>query len=72
MARDRSPHNRFFCYDYESLAKFAKLGLKHETALRSAFQELLETVIDLLDAPVFFINDTSTLGLPYEESCQRH
>ena len=27
---------------YESLAKFAKLGIKHETAVRSAFQELLE------------------------------
>ncbi len=31
-----------FCYDYESPAKFAKPGMKHETALRSAFQELLE------------------------------
>jgi hypothetical protein len=29
-------------------------------------------VIDLLDAPVFFINDTSALGLRYKESCQRH
>ncbi len=27
---------------YASLAKFAKLGIKHETAVRSAFQELLE------------------------------
>ena len=27
---------------YASLAKFAKLGVKHETAVRSAFQELLE------------------------------
>ena len=27
---------------YELLAKFAKLGIKHETAVRSAFQELLE------------------------------
>ena len=27
---------------YDSLAKFAKLGIKHETAVRSAFQELLE------------------------------
>jgi predicted helicase len=27
---------------YESLAKFAELGIKHETAVRSAFQELLE------------------------------
>ena len=27
---------------YESLAKFAKLGIKDETAVRSAFQELLE------------------------------
>jgi hypothetical protein len=27
---------------YESLAQFAKLGIKHETAVRSAFQELLE------------------------------
>ena len=27
---------------YDSLAKFAKLGVKHETAVRSAFQELLE------------------------------
>jgi predicted helicase len=27
---------------YENLAKFAKLGIKHETAVRSAFQELLE------------------------------
>jgi hypothetical protein len=31
-----------FCHDYESLAKFAKLGINHETALRPAFQELLE------------------------------
>ena len=27
---------------YDSLAKFEKLGIKHETAVRSAFQELLE------------------------------
>ncbi|MBI5772458.1 MAG: N-6 DNA methylase [Verrucomicrobia bacterium] len=27
---------------YDSLAKFARLGIKHETAVRSAFQELLE------------------------------
>ena len=27
---------------YDSLAKFAELGIKHETAVRSAFQELLE------------------------------
>jgi predicted helicase len=27
---------------YDSLAKFAKLGIRHETAVRSAFQELLE------------------------------
>lgn len=27
---------------YDNLAKFAKLGIKHETAVRSAFQELLE------------------------------
>ena len=27
---------------YESLAEFAKLGVKHETAVRSAFQQLLE------------------------------
>ena len=27
---------------YEALAKFAELGDKHETAVRSAFQELLE------------------------------
>ena len=27
---------------YESLAKFAKLGIKHETAVRSAFYVLLE------------------------------
>ncbi len=27
---------------YASLAKFARLGIKHETAVRSAFQELLE------------------------------
>ena len=27
---------------YDSLAKFARLGVKHETAVRSAFQELLE------------------------------
>jgi hypothetical protein len=27
---------------YESLAKFAKLGIKHESAIRFAFQELLE------------------------------
>ena len=28
---------------YCSLAKFDKLGVKHETAVRSAFQELLES-----------------------------
>ncbi len=28
---------------YDSLAKFAKFGIKHETAVRSAFQELLES-----------------------------
>jgi len=28
---------------YDALAKFAKLGIKHEGAVRSAFQELLET-----------------------------
>jgi predicted helicase len=27
---------------YDSLAKFEKIGIKHETAVRSAFQELLE------------------------------
>jgi hypothetical protein len=27
---------------YENLAKFEKLGIKYETALRSAFHELLE------------------------------
>ena len=27
---------------YDSLAKFAELGIKHETAVRSAFQQLLE------------------------------
>ena len=27
---------------YDSLAKFAKLGIKHENAVRFAFQELLE------------------------------
>ena len=27
---------------YESLARFAKLGIKHESAVRLAFQELLE------------------------------
>jgi hypothetical protein len=28
---------------YDSLAKFDRLGIKHETAVRSAFQELLES-----------------------------
>src|SRR2546427_13124474 len=28
---------------YESLAQFAKLGIKHEGAVRSAFQTLLES-----------------------------
>src|SRR3546814_5550512 len=28
---------------YDNLAKFARLGIKHETAVRSAFQELLES-----------------------------
>ena len=27
---------------YDNLAKFKKHGIKHETAVRSAFQELLE------------------------------
>lgn len=34
-------HKQVAAY-YASLAKFAKLGVKHETAVRSAFQELLE------------------------------
>lgn len=28
---------------YDSLAKFASLGIKYETAVRSAFHELLES-----------------------------
>ena len=28
---------------YDSLAKFEKIGIKHETAVRSAFQELLDS-----------------------------
>ena len=34
-------HKAVIAY-YESLAKFDRLGIKHETAVRSAFQELLE------------------------------
>ena len=34
-------HNAVTAY-YDSLARFASLGIKHETAVRSAFQELLE------------------------------
>ena len=34
-------HKAVIAY-YESLARFAELGVKHETAVRSAFQELLE------------------------------
>jgi type I restriction-modification system DNA methylase subunit len=37
----KSTHKAVGAY-YDSLAKFAKLGIKHETAVRSAFQELLE------------------------------
>ena len=36
------PTHKPVAQDYESLAQFAKLGIKHETAVRSAFQELLE------------------------------
>ena len=34
-------HKAVIAY-YDSLAKFASLGVKHETAVRSAFQELLD------------------------------
>jgi hypothetical protein len=34
---------------YDNLAKFAKLGIKHETAVRSAFQELLERCASQFD-----------------------
>ncbi len=37
----KSSHKAVAVY-YESLAVFAKLGIKHESAVRSAFQELLE------------------------------
>jgi predicted helicase len=36
------PTHRAVTAYYDSLAQFEKLGIKHETAVRSAFQELLE------------------------------
>ncbi len=36
------PTHKVVAAYYDNLAKFAKLGIKHETAVRSAFQELLE------------------------------
>jgi type I restriction-modification system DNA methylase subunit len=36
------PQHKVVSAYYDNLAKFAKLGIKHETAVRSAFQELLE------------------------------
>jgi predicted helicase len=41
-------HKAVIAY-YESLAKFAELGVKHESAVRSAFQELLEHCARQLD-----------------------
>ncbi len=37
------PTHKVVAAYYASLAKFEKLGIKHETAVRSAFQELLES-----------------------------
>jgi len=37
------PTHKVVAAYYDSLAKFARLGVKHETAVRSAFQELLES-----------------------------
>jgi hypothetical protein len=36
------PQHKVVSAYYDNLAKFAKLGIEHETAVRSAFQELLE------------------------------
>jgi hypothetical protein len=45
---------------YDNLAKFARLGIKHETALRSAFHELLEhcarqSDLKLVAGPAVFV-----------------
>ena len=37
------PTHKVVAAYYDNLAKFAKLGIKHEGAVRSAFQELLES-----------------------------
>ena len=37
------PTHKIVTAYYDNLAKFAKLGIKHEGAVRSAFQELLES-----------------------------
>ncbi|MBI3739670.1 MAG: N-6 DNA methylase, partial [Chloroflexi bacterium] len=37
------PMHKVVAAYYDNLAKFARLGIKHETAVRSAFQELLES-----------------------------
>ena len=36
------PTHKVVANYYDNLAKFAKLGIKHEGAVRSAFQELLD------------------------------
>src|SRR5208282_2607411 len=36
------PTQKAVCGYYDSLAKFAEMGITHESAVRSAFQELLE------------------------------
>jgi predicted helicase len=41
-------HKAVIAY-YDSLAKFEKLGIKHETAVRSAFQSLLEQCANQFD-----------------------
>ncbi len=43
MQLDLKPSHKPVRAYYESLAKFTQLGIKHETAVRSAFQEILET-----------------------------
>ncbi len=43
------PTHKVVAAYYESLEKFARLGIKHETAVRSAFERLLETAAHQFD-----------------------
>jgi hypothetical protein len=51
---------------YDSLAKLARLGIKHESAVRSAFQELLEHIMRLIGQVITVSLETIKMvkGLP--------